>query len=128
MPTLLLEAGDDTESLVRYITNELEDNELDQVDVKREVAQSENLATEPLTITATLLLSAPLVIAVGRIIERWLENRNQLDHLRIVAEGFEQSDKVGKSLAEISKAHAKVSVEYRLAGIAPKKNESTRSR
>jgi hypothetical protein len=114
MPTPNLDAGDDTESLLQLITNELDDKTLDEIEVHRDVAKPDNLATEPLTIAATLVLSTPLVIVVGRIIERWLENRNQLHHLAIVADGFNQSDAAGKALADVSKAHAKVSVAYKL--------------
>jgi hypothetical protein len=73
----------DTESLLQFITNELDDKTLDQIEVHRNVAEPDNLATEPLTIAAALLLSPPLVVAV-------------------------------ESLADLSKAHAKVSIEYRL--------------
>ncbi len=114
MPKLLIEAGDDTENLLQFITSELDDQTLDQIEVQRSVAKPENLATEPLTIAAALVLTPPLVIVVGRIIERWLENRNQLAHLKIVAEGFNQSDEAGRSLTDLSKAHAKVSVSYKL--------------
>src|SRR6266404_3186120 len=104
MPKLLIEAGDDTENLLQFITSELDDQTLDQIEVQRSVAKPENLATEPLTIAAALVLTPPLVIVVGRIIERWLENRNQLAHLKIVAEGFNQSDEAGRSLTDLSKA------------------------
>ena len=114
MATLEFEAGADTEDLLQFIMKELKDEEVDAIEVKREVAKADNLATEPLTIAVTLLTSAPLIIAVGRIIERWMENRNQVKHLHLVAEGFEISDKAGKALADLAKVHAKVSIEYRL--------------
>ncbi len=114
MATLVVNAGKDTESLLQMITNELDDASLDTIDVRRDVEKSQNLATEPLTLAATLVFSAPLMVAIGRIMERWLENKNQLQHLHIIAEGFSQSDAAGKALAEVSKAHARVSVEYKL--------------
>ena len=121
MATLTLEAGENTEELLQFIMNEVDDATLDEIEVQREVAKPENLATEPLTTAVTLALSATLVIHIGRIIERWLENRNQLDHLRIVADGFKTSDEAGKSLAQVSKAHASVSIAYGLPKVITKK-------
>jgi hypothetical protein len=100
----------------------LGETQSDAIEVEREVAKADSLATEPLTIAVTLLTTAPLIVAVGRIIERWMENRNQLKHLNLVAEGFEISDKAGKVLADVAKAHAKVSIEYRLP-TAPNKHK-----
>ncbi len=114
MATLEFEAGNDTEDLLQFILKDLTEEEVDAIEVKREVAKADNLATEPLTIAVTLLTSSPLIIAVGRIIERWIESRNQVKHLNLVAGGFEISDKAGMALADIAKAHAKVSIEYRL--------------
>jgi hypothetical protein len=116
MPTLTLDAGADTESLLQFITRNVDDATLDQIEVQREIQTPDRLTTEPLTVSAALILATPLlVVTVGRIIERWLENRNQLAHLRIVAEGFTQSDEAGKCLADVSKAHAKVAVAYKLS-------------
>jgi hypothetical protein len=120
MPAVTLNAGKSTEDLLQFIMDELDDQALDAIEVKREVAKADSLATEPLTMAVTLLTSAPLIIAVGRIIERWMENRKEAEQLRIIAEGFEKSDKAGKALSEVSKAYAKVSVEYRLPS-TPKK-------
>lgn len=121
MATLILDAGKSTEELVQFITNEMDDATLDKIEVQREVLKPENLATEPFTVTATLVLSTTLVITVGRIIERWLENRKQLDQLRIVADGFKSSDEAGKGLAQVSKAHAAVSIAYGLPKVIAKK-------
>ena len=121
MATLFLEAGKNTEELLQFITSEIDDSTLDKIELHREVVKPDNLATEPLTIAATLALSTTLVITVGRIIERWLENRKQLDHLRIVADGFKESDEAGKGLAQVSKAHAAVSISYGLPKIIQKK-------
>lgn len=121
MATLILEAGENTEELLQFITSEMDDATLDKIDVHRDVVKPDNLATEPLTIAATLTLSTTLVIIVGRIIERWLENQRQLDHLRIVAAGFKESDEAGNGLAQVSKAHAAVSISYGLPKTVQKK-------
>lgn len=121
MATLMLDAGADTEALLHFVTTELDDSTLDNIEVLRETVKSENLATEPFTAAATLILSTPIVVTVGRIIERWLENRSQLDHLKIVAEGFKESEEAGKTLAQLSKAHAGVSISYGLQSRPAKK-------
>lgn len=120
MPTITLDAGHDTEALLHEITTNIDDQTLDQIDVSRIPAESLALATEPLTLAATLTMSTALIPVVARLIERWLENRNQLEHLKIIAEGFRQSDSAGMALADVSKAHAKVSIEYRPMSISSK--------
>jgi hypothetical protein len=112
MPTILIDAGDETEALLQFIAKELDDKTLDEIEVVRDVAKSENLATEPLTVTATLALATGSLIPVARIIERWMENRKQATQLRIVLEGFQQSDDAGKALADVAKTYSKVSIEY----------------
>ena len=121
MPSIHIDAGDQTEALLQYITNELDDKTLDQIEIEREVVKSDNLATEPLTTAATLALATTAVIAVARIIERWMENHRQMTQLRIVAEGFKQSDEAGKALAEVSKTYTRVSIAYGMPKSAPKK-------
>ena len=112
MPTLVLDAGRHTEDLLAFLTNELDNDTLDQIEIERQGLKSDKLATEPVTIAATLTLATTAVVVVGRIIERWLENQRQLDQLRVVATGFNQSDEAGKALAALGKENAKVAVTY----------------
>lgn len=120
MPTLHIDAGERTEELLQYVTAALDDATLDEVEVRRESVRPGNLATEPLTIAATLALGTTAVVAVARIVERWLENQRQLEHLRIVAQGFERSDAAGAALADLGKAHAVVSIRYGMPSSAGK--------
>ena len=112
MPSIRIDAGAQTEALLQFITNELDDATLDQIEIQRDVVKSANLATEPLTAAATLALATTAVFAVARIIERWMENQKQNTQLRIVAEGFKQSDEAGKALTDVSKTYSKVSIAY----------------
>ncbi|MEK8031438.1 hypothetical protein AACH06_11470 [Ideonella sp. DXS29W] len=112
MATLMLDAGRYTEDLLAFLTNELDNEILDQIEIERRNLKSEKLATEPVTVAATLTLATTAVVVVGRIIERWLENRRQLDQLRVVANGFNQSDEAGRALAALGKENAKVAVTY----------------
>lgn len=118
MATLYLEAGSRTEDLLTFITTELDDDVLDQVEIDRQGLKSDRLATEPVTIAATLTLATTTVVIVGRIIERWLENDRQLEQLRLVATGFERSDEAGRALAALGKENAKVAVTYALPSAA----------
>lgn len=114
MARLEIRVGRRTEDLLQFLTSDLSDAELDTVDIQREQEKSDKLATEPFTVAATLTLSTSLVIALGRVIERWIEKQNQLEHLEIVAEGFRISDEAGKGLTRLSEKHATVSIQYRL--------------
>ena len=122
MPTLVLDAGRQTEDLLAFLTSELDNDTLDQIEIERQGLKSDKLATEPVTIAATLTLATTAVVVVGRIIERWLENQRQLDQLRVVATGFNQSDEAGKALAALGKENAKVAVTYGMPS-APRQRE-----
>ncbi len=120
MPNIRIDAGVQTETLLQFITNELDDATLDKIEIQREIVKSDNLATEPLTATATLALATTSLILVTRIIERWMENQKQNTQLMIVAEGFKQSDEAGKELAKLSKNYSKVSISYGMPTPTPK--------
>jgi hypothetical protein len=121
MPTLYLDAGSHTEDLLTFLTNELDDDLLDSIEIEREGLKSDRLATEPITIAATLTLATTTVIVVGRIIERWMEGQRQLQQLRVVANGFKQSDEAGKALAALGKENAKVAVSYGMPSVQKQK-------
>ncbi len=122
MATLEIDAGRRTEDLLQFITAEVDDATLDAIGVERRPMKAGTLASEPFTAAATLTLATGLVVAVGRIIERWLEKQRQLEQLKLVAAGFEQSDEAGKALAKLSEKNAAVSIAYRLpATPAPKR-------
>lgn len=109
---LLLEAGPETEDLVRYVTGELDDTTLDELEIDRKPAESHGLANELITSAVIITLGTATVSVVARLIERWLEIRRQTDVLKIVAAGFAQSDEAGRALADLAKKHSEVSVAY----------------
>ncbi len=77
MATLRLDAADRTGNLIDYVTGQLDDETLDNIKVERQFAPVAGLASEPVTVAVTLTLGTTAVIAVARIIERWLENHRQ---------------------------------------------------
>lgn len=117
MPKLTLDAGTSTEALIQHIIVSLTGDELDSIEIDRKQDESQKLATEPLTIAATITISTTLTIAVCRIIERWMEKQSQISHMTIVAEGYKISDAAGKGLASLAEQHAKVSVKFGLPTI-----------
>ena len=93
----------------------LEQQEVANIKFIRKSAPTTGLAGEPITaIAATITLATILVPRVARIIERWMEHRQQLSELRIVADGFGLSDVAGKALAHVAETHAKVAIAYSL--------------
>jgi hypothetical protein len=115
MPKLLIEAGSVTGELVDFITNELDDEEIDSIVVDRKLAEPSDLANEPITLAVTLTtVGVTTIVVIARLIERWMETRRQTTMMKIVAEGFEKSDSAGKALAKIAERHSAISVAYRL--------------
>jgi hypothetical protein len=112
MATLRIEAGQRTEEVVGFVLNNLSDEALDEVDIVREKAADEGLVSEPITVAAVITLTATGVLAITRLIELYMEHNRQISTLQIVANGFSQSSEAGRSLAELAKAHAQVSVSF----------------
>lgn len=113
MSTIRIEAGDQTENLIQFVTKELDDATLDEIEINREVAKPSGLVSEPITIAVTVALGTAAIAAVTRLVERWLENNRQLKTLSIVADA--PSDEARKLLTGLAEKHAQVSVSYKLA-------------
>jgi hypothetical protein len=111
----LLSANDSTEDLVSFLTSELSDAELDEIDVYRELKRRGDLASEPLTAAVLIGVSGKLILTVGRIIERWLENRRQKEQIELTMIAFKESRRAGEAVSDIVRSNAGVSVEYKLA-------------
>lgn len=107
---LFLNAGDETESLLNFITSNLEDKELDQIDVER-VYPAGSLASEPITISAAVFLSASAIYSVTRLLEKWLEKRRQGDVRRDLLIYWDKDPDLGKKLCELEKVHSSVVVK-----------------
>jgi len=114
MAMLRFEAGDNTEELLQYVLDGLDQDLIDQMSVDRDLEEMSGLASEPITTAVTITVATTSILAITRLIERWLEHKRQLDTLRIVADGFRQSDEVGKSLASLAAKHSAVSISYGL--------------
>lgn len=113
MQTIRIEAGDQTEYLVQFVTNNLDDETLDGIELSREVDKPFGLVSEPITTAVILTLGPPAIIAVGRLLERLLEARRQLQTLTIIAQAT-TDDETRRLLTDLAKAHAQVAVSYSL--------------
>jgi hypothetical protein len=111
-PTIRIEAGGQTEELIQFMLDELGD-EGDDIDVEREHAPANGVASEPIT-TAFVVggLGFVGIITLGRVIEKWLENRRQKDALVLVLLGFSVSDEAGKAIAELAAKHKGIAVKH----------------
>jgi hypothetical protein len=107
---LVFKAGDLTEDLISYIADELakqDVNMLDEVEIGRELHRPDALAGEPITIAVLLVCgTTAATIEVGRIVERWLENRRQREQIKLTIEAFKLSDKAGEAVAGIAEKNA----------------------
>ena len=108
---LLMSAGDYSEELIQYITNELDDATLDTIDVHRDLERRDDLASEPITAAVLIGLSGTAIVIVGRIIERWLENRRQQQTLRIVLKAYQVSSEAGRDLASVAAKYSEIAVD-----------------
>lgn len=109
MEKLSLKCGTETELLLRFITENLTDEQLDEVEVVREFDKVSGVGGEPLTVTAILTLTPIITIAVTRLIERWIEARKQEKQMKLIIEGFGVSEEAGKQLAAVATNNTTVS-------------------
>lgn len=110
MATLVLSAGDRTESLAQFVTTQLDDATLDRLEIDREVASQAGLASEPVTIAVSIALGTVAISAITRLIERWMENQHQLHLLQIVADAETEEER--RQLASLSAKFSNVSLAY----------------
>lgn len=106
---LYLNVEDHTEELISFITNNLEDEVLDEVDLSRLHAES-SVASEPTTIAAVMILSSTAIYATARLIEKWLELQRQKDVRDTLRVAWDKDEDLGKAMLEIEKLHSNVIV------------------
>ena len=114
-PKIGISVGDDTEKLLQELLKEIDDVMLDDLEIDRELENSEGLAGEPITVGAVIAGGTIVLAAVLRLIERHLEHRQQRKTMQIVAEGFAAHPLLGTILADIAKKNADVSISYGIA-------------
>jgi hypothetical protein len=107
---IAINAGEQTEDLLRFVTANLTDADLDAIEVDREFEEIEGLATEPVTIAAVITASGAIVATVATLIAKWIETRRQADHLELILRGYRESPQAGDALLQLSKVHAGVKV------------------
>ena len=112
MTRIRIEAGDATEAVAGFITAELSDAELDQIEVDREIAPTEFLASEPMTIAVTFVLSPLVSVAILGLLERWLEKSRQERAIELVLDGFDRSSDAGRAAAQLAQKHTEVSIRH----------------
>lgn len=118
MAIIRLEAGSSIEDIISNITSNLNDSMLDEIEIHRDMAKPGALASEPITVAVTIMCSNAMLYHIFRLIEQYMENKRQIENLRIVANGFSHSDEAGRQLALIAQKHAKISVIYGLSNIS----------
>lgn len=111
---LTLAAGELSEDLISFVAAELDDEMLDGVDIYRVMERRDDLASEPITIAIVCGLGATAIVAVGRIIERWLENKRQRETIELTIHAYKISAEAAQIIAGIALKHAEVSVSYSL--------------
>lgn len=116
---LTLAAGELSEDLISYVAGKLDDDMLDGVEIYRDMERRDDLASEPVTIGIAIGLSTAAVVAVGRIIERWIEKRRQRENVELVIEAYKLAPEAGRIIAGLAMKHAEVSVSYSLSSATP---------
>lgn len=109
---LEITAGTLTDDLAAFVTTELPDSVLDAVEVDRVLDRPDGLASEPITIGLILTLGTAAVIQVGRILERWIEQRRQVEQLELVIRAHGVSSAAGDAIERVVTAHADVAKLY----------------
>ena len=113
--SISLDYGTETESLLKFVLNEMDDASIDAIEVDRKLDKPKGLASEPITIAVTITASSVLIVHVTRLIERWLENRRQDKARKLLIEAFNVSNEAGQALKELEIKHTDVSIAYPLS-------------
>jgi hypothetical protein len=111
MSVLKIDAGKQTEPLLKEVLNSLDDATLDTVGVDRTFAPADGLGSEPITIAVTLTLSPAVAIGLTIAVRKWLENRRQEEQVKLLIDAYALSDEAGKSVERLTTLHAGVAVK-----------------
>ncbi|MED5803355.1 hypothetical protein VX037_20225, partial [Gordonia sp. Z-3] len=103
-----INAGSLTEDLISYVTGELEDDVLDEVEVGRELDRPDHYASEPITIAAILIGTTAAIVQIGRLLERWTEMSRQKSQVNLVIKAYTVSPEAGKAVENVVAKHAEV--------------------
>jgi hypothetical protein len=95
------DAGPLTEELISYITQELDDETLDGVEVGRKLDRPDDLAGEPFTILAIAIGTTATIIQIGRITERWLEKKRQQGQVELLLKAYTISAEAGAAVERV---------------------------
>ena len=126
--TLDLEAGALTEELFQFLLDGLPPQELDELEVERRFAETRGLASEPTTLGVSLVLTSSMVVAICRLVARWLEQQRQDSQMKLVLRAYGHSEEAGKALTRLAEEHAKLAIEYKLSeGYLAKRMQRTKS-
>jgi hypothetical protein len=109
-----LEAGEDTSDLDQFVFQQADLPPIDELVVKREFSRPDGLASEPITVTVIIGAAATTAVVIGRIVERWLENRRQREAVRVIVEVARELPELAEQLIKLEREHSRVSVSYRL--------------
>jgi hypothetical protein len=107
---LELSAGADTERLLSFITNELEESDLDSMEVDRTFEAVEGLATEPVTVAAIITASGAIVATIATLVAKWPESRRQKETIQLLIKGYKESPAAGDAILKLATSHAGVRV------------------
>lgn len=105
MGQLYLSVGDQTEDLVAFIANGLDDETLDEVEVGR-IINREDLASEPITIGVILFLGGAGIYAVTRLLEKWMEGEREKEFRRDLYWAWAKDPELGKQMGQIEETHS----------------------
>jgi hypothetical protein len=106
---LEIDAGPLTEDLVSYVTEQLDDETLDQIEVGRELDRPDDFASEPITISVILIFTTTAaVIEVGRMVERWIEKKRQEGQVNLLIKAYTVSTEAGEAVEKAVAKHSEV--------------------
>jgi hypothetical protein len=106
---MFLQAGDQTEELLQFITSELDNTVLDDVDIYRKSSPTRT-ADEFITVGVTLALGSAAIYAVARLLEKWLEKQDKKCARKVIIEVWDTNPALIAALLELEKIYANVTI------------------
>jgi hypothetical protein len=96
--------GEETEALAQLILSDISDEKLETVDVRREIAEAVDLASEPTTTMVVIVgLSIDIIVSC---ISRYLENRRQNTSAIMLLRAYSSSPECGEAMVRLQLKHA----------------------
>ena len=109
-----IETEENLDELLRYLMENISDEEIDGLELEKITEPSKGIAYEPVTVAAVIVASTPIALAVLRLLERFLQDHTHHKIINLVWDAGRDNPALSSTLASLGKTYAGVEAKQGL--------------